>query len=83
MERLLTWKQPGAHRWGDELMGFTSGTHRLTPNCVHETGPQSQTLGEHEELGSRTPSELYSHLANTGAQVGTVRELLGAQDSGP
>lgn len=27
-------------------MGFTPGTHHLTPDCVHVTGPQSPTLGE-------------------------------------
>lgn len=65
------------------VCGGGSYTSRQTPGVPFSLGMTDLVLGEGEELGSRTLPELSSIPANTGAQVGTARKLLGAQDAGP
>lgn len=63
--------------------GGGSYTSRPTPGAPFSLGMTGLVLGEDEELGARTLPELSSFPANTGAQGGTARKLLGAQDAGP
>lgn len=63
--------------------GGGSYMSRPTRGVPFSLGMTGLVLGEDKELGSRTLPELSSFPANTGAQGGTARKLLGAQDAGP